>query len=246
MGSDKSKKCENRDNAHCYPPELCVLTDVIEACFNCTKRRIVCDLTPNKCKKCEKKGLECPGYGVRYRFTNGQTVSPSEIGPSEGSGASFAQSTKRRNSLKWINGSKRTRKRPDIESGASDLIPRKSAVPEGAVGNHGDVDKVLGQRRVNNEETHGRDGQTTSSLQTEHEEQIRHLPHDEPATYHGGSAVIEVTRDNWLPTGPAPPLTMFNLLPFLTNRDPRMRLLFDHCMSGDFSIRSELILTCFS
>lgn len=211
----------------------------IEACFNCTKRRIICDLTPNKCKKCEKKGLECPGYGVRYRFTNGQTVSRSETGPSEGSGAATTQSTRRRNSLKWVNGSKRARKRPGGEAEASDLIPGKPSDPEGAAGSRGGIDEVHDQQRVNNERTNCRDDQASSSLrpvvavQTEYEEQNVRAPQEtEPSVSHEGNAVIEVTRDDWLPAAPALSTPILKLLPFLSNRDPRMRLLFDHCMSA--------------
>ncbi|RHZ52630.1 Zn(II)2Cys6 transcription factor [Aspergillus thermomutatus] len=39
-------------------------------CFQCTKRRIVCDRAHPICKKCQKKGIECSGLG-RFRFTDG-------------------------------------------------------------------------------------------------------------------------------------------------------------------------------
>jgi hypothetical protein len=39
-------------------------------CYNCVKRRIVCDKSPVRCRKCVKKGLVCPGYGIRYRFAH--------------------------------------------------------------------------------------------------------------------------------------------------------------------------------
>jgi hypothetical protein len=35
------------------------------------KRRIKCDRTEPHCLKCRKKGLECPGFSVRYRFNDG-------------------------------------------------------------------------------------------------------------------------------------------------------------------------------
>ncbi|KAK7413744.1 hypothetical protein QQX98_007387 [Neonectria punicea] len=41
-----------------------------KACYNCVKRRIVCDRTGTRCRKCAKKGLRCPGYGIRYRFAH--------------------------------------------------------------------------------------------------------------------------------------------------------------------------------
>lgn len=39
-------------------------------CYNCVKRRIICDRSPARCRKCVKKGLTCPGYGIRYRFAH--------------------------------------------------------------------------------------------------------------------------------------------------------------------------------
>lgn len=39
-------------------------------CYNCVKRRIICDRSPARCRKCVKKGLVCPGYGIRYRFAH--------------------------------------------------------------------------------------------------------------------------------------------------------------------------------
>jgi hypothetical protein len=35
------------------------------------KRRIICDRTEPHCLKCHKKGLECTGIGIRYRFNDG-------------------------------------------------------------------------------------------------------------------------------------------------------------------------------
>ncbi|KYK57323.1 hypothetical protein DCS_04331 [Drechmeria coniospora] len=46
----------------------------VKGCSTCTKRRIRCDLTQPTCKKCEKKGLTCPGYGPRLRWAGGVAV----------------------------------------------------------------------------------------------------------------------------------------------------------------------------
>lgn len=35
------------------------------------KRRIKCDRTEPQCGKCIKKGIVCPGMGIRYRFNDG-------------------------------------------------------------------------------------------------------------------------------------------------------------------------------
>ncbi len=42
-----------------------------KGCYNCMKRRIICDRTEPRCNKCHKKGLECTGFGIRYRFNDG-------------------------------------------------------------------------------------------------------------------------------------------------------------------------------
>lgn len=39
-----------------------------KGCFQCNKRRITCDGASPQCNKCARKGLECSGNGVRYRF----------------------------------------------------------------------------------------------------------------------------------------------------------------------------------
>ncbi|PHH67507.1 hypothetical protein CDD82_1400 [Ophiocordyceps australis] len=45
-----------------------------KGCRTCTKRRIRCDLAEPRCKKCDNKGLECPGYGPRLRWAGGVAV----------------------------------------------------------------------------------------------------------------------------------------------------------------------------
>ncbi|KAJ6028117.1 hypothetical protein N7540_003693 [Penicillium herquei] len=42
----------------------------IKGCFQCSKRRIICDRAEPTCHKCQKKGIECSGLG-RIRFSNG-------------------------------------------------------------------------------------------------------------------------------------------------------------------------------
>ncbi|KAF2847288.1 hypothetical protein T440DRAFT_471187 [Plenodomus tracheiphilus IPT5] len=39
-------------------------------CFQCSRRRIICDRSEPTCKKCTKKGIECSGLG-RIRFAEG-------------------------------------------------------------------------------------------------------------------------------------------------------------------------------
>lgn len=40
------------------------------SCFQCSRRRIVCDRTEPSCRKCAKKGIECSGL-ARIRFAKG-------------------------------------------------------------------------------------------------------------------------------------------------------------------------------
>ncbi|KAL4767853.1 hypothetical protein BDW60DRAFT_143652 [Aspergillus nidulans var. acristatus] len=45
----------------------------IRGCFQCTKRRIVCDKGEPICCKCQKKGIKCSGLG-RFRFYSGSSI----------------------------------------------------------------------------------------------------------------------------------------------------------------------------
>lgn len=42
-----------------------------KGCYQCSKRRIICDMGEPRCLKCMKRGLECSGNGIRYRFNVG-------------------------------------------------------------------------------------------------------------------------------------------------------------------------------
>lgn len=44
---------------------------VRKGCYNCSQRRIICDRTEPRCLKCAKRGVECSGMGIRYRFNDG-------------------------------------------------------------------------------------------------------------------------------------------------------------------------------
>lgn len=43
---------------------------VRKGCFQCSKRRVRCDMGEPRCEKCINRGLPCSGNGIRYRFTN--------------------------------------------------------------------------------------------------------------------------------------------------------------------------------
>ncbi|KAI1136621.1 hypothetical protein F5Y05DRAFT_390370 [Hypoxylon sp. FL0543] len=117
-----------------------------KACYNCVKRRIVCDRTGTHCNKCAKKNLTCPGYGVRYRFARGTTSS--SLPQVSSSAVEKAGTERQRKNYKWIEYSRRSAStesrtsesslvvrnssstsleaypRPSIPAGISDLDPR--------------------------------------------------------------------------------------------------------------------------
>ncbi|EAW12651.1 C6 zinc finger domain protein [Aspergillus clavatus NRRL 1] len=77
-------------------------------CFQCTKRRIICDGGDPVCAKCQKKGIECSGQS-RIRFTNGVASRGKLKGcviPVVGVRAEsvFAQGAPVRSQLRWREG----------------------------------------------------------------------------------------------------------------------------------------------
>ncbi|CAH0045741.1 unnamed protein product [Clonostachys solani] len=80
-----------------------------KACYHCMKQRIKCDLTLPKCLKCAKKGLECPGYGIRYRFYDDNTTVLSEK-------SHQAASITPARDWKWVDDTRRKRARVQRQS----------------------------------------------------------------------------------------------------------------------------------
>ncbi|KAJ4246557.1 arginine metabolism regulation protein II [Fusarium torreyae] len=37
-------------------------------CWTCKSRKIRCDKRPIACENCEKRGIECAGYGIRLQW----------------------------------------------------------------------------------------------------------------------------------------------------------------------------------
>ena len=74
------------------------------------KRRIICDRTEPHCKKCAKKGIDCPGFGIRYRFNAGVAARGKLKGKSyevptlvhAGAAAPIVRNKGRGTKLKWI------------------------------------------------------------------------------------------------------------------------------------------------
>ncbi|KAI1093778.1 hypothetical protein F5B19DRAFT_491098 [Rostrohypoxylon terebratum] len=93
-----------------------------KACHNCIKRRIVCDKTGDSCRKCAKKNLTCPGYGIRYRFAK-ETTSSSVSPPPSSEGGQVGVK-RQRNIRQWIEYS--------AESAATGSRPSKTPLPAGS------------------------------------------------------------------------------------------------------------------
>ncbi|KAI1388754.1 uncharacterized protein F4822DRAFT_256191 [Hypoxylon trugodes] len=69
-----------------------------KACYNCIMRHIACDKTGVRCNRCAKGNLECPSYGIRYRFANEETKPQ----PASFPGVKHIRSRRRKRSYKWI------------------------------------------------------------------------------------------------------------------------------------------------
>lgn len=253
MGPEKAKKCEHLFDVNRITTVSCYdnLTDhprvpKTTACFNCTRRRIVCDLTLPKCNKCAKKGIECPGYGIRYRFTSGKTASPSEIGPQEVS-EPVAEQVRRRSDLKWVDVTSRLKKKKRGEVAEGSTEPSSSGdVSDSTSAATPSLDETRNQLDMDEDGTPNFDVPTTPNqhlvpyqLQTALEQQIpdsplQHEDYSSPTLDDGQDIEdIDVMRDDWddSPMILSHPVLTLQLPPLLSNLDPRMRMLFNHCTS---------------
>ena len=201
----------------------------------------MCDLTSPRCNKCAKKGLECPGFGIRYRFAVAKTAPSSEPELAATSPAPSSSSKRRRRDLKWVDVSagraKRQRSESEHRDGASSVESASAA------------SKCLSQggttyRRPVNTNSSDTSQQGSAVIACE-EAQVN------PAQSHGNSwpsdipdgpelssdaaaadaDVVEIAPTDGLAISVFPPLPlmMLSLPPLLSNPDPRTRLLFDHC-----------------
>lgn len=201
----------------------------------------MCDLTEPTCKKCEKKGLECPGYGIRYRFTGGQTVSSSEIGPGDGSTATLSK--RRRSDLKWVGVSKPTKRKRAAE--CLDLGPGarpSSNFASKGVGSTEAVQVTEATVAESGEEVNRRvvsddQGLVEADLVVAHSEGSD-ISLQSSADSNGSwilpddSSLIEFNRNSHFSGS----TITFNLPPLLSHPNAMMRLLFHHCKSSHTSI----------
>lgn len=165
---------------------------------------------------------------------------PSEIGPSGDSTAAAEASRRPPNSLQWVNGSKRARRRRGVETGVTIL----GAGPSNHIGptdERRDIDEVQDPKGAEDKGVSDLCARPSSSLgpiaalTTDSEAMGPGLSHDVALSkLFERSARNAVNRDEWLPTSSTVLTGMLNLPPLLSQRNPRLRLLFNHCMSDIF------------
>ncbi|KAI1373731.1 hypothetical protein F4677DRAFT_428078 [Hypoxylon crocopeplum] len=94
--------------------------DSQKACHNCIKRRIICDKSSDRCNKCAKANLTCPGYGVRYRFAKATTINSSGFAPTSSvEETELSKSKLQRKPYKWVK----------CSGGPTATKPRSSRAP---------------------------------------------------------------------------------------------------------------------
>ena len=176
------------------------------------KRRIVCDETPLQCQKCLKKGLKCPGYGVRYRFSDVKTAPFSTL-----SNIETSSSNRRGNALRWI----------DVRHSKNKKGSKRRELVENQEPKSGPGIVRPGSRL----QYDAKIGSTVLQSTCEGSAYISSPPPDRPDDI---SRHINPTNDmdsillnNTLLTTTLPPL--------LAPLDPKMRFLFDHCKTIAYS-----------
>ncbi|KAG6355225.1 hypothetical protein INS49_004306 [Diaporthe citri] len=199
----------------------------------------------SSCNKCAKKGLDCPGYGIRYRFADGKTASSTEFEPAESSRnasppspASSFSAKRRQPDLKWVDVSSRVKRaratgkrRPSADATTGAATPLSSTVRSS-----GEALDIA--RRQQGIHAFGPSQQYIDSGGHDHHYWTRQIRGTSPQeTFESSSAhgseddVIEIMRTGDLDCTLARP--EFSPIPktlpsLLSNPDPRIRLLFKH------------------
>jgi hypothetical protein len=104
-------------------------------CFQCSRRRIVCDRTEPSCRKCAKKNIECSGLG-RIRFAEGVARRGRFKGckvPKAGGddGCEELPTTTEFQSLRWPGEERaeKRRKKSDLDQSAEELPAPATITP---------------------------------------------------------------------------------------------------------------------
>lgn len=204
----------------------------------------MCDLTEPKCNKCAKKGLDCPGYGIRYRFADGKTASLADFEPAESSriasssssSASSLSAKRRQPGLKWVDVSSRVKR--GARAGAEQGQSRDTTTgPSGHIAEvSGECSDIARQQRGIHAVGPGRQQNGSGGHNYQYwAQQTRDTSLQETfessSTVDAENDVIEITRTGDFGTLARPnfsPIPM-SLPSLLSNPDPRTRLLFKHC-----------------
>ncbi|KAE8414358.1 hypothetical protein BDV36DRAFT_265443 [Aspergillus pseudocaelatus] len=110
-------------------------------CFQCTKRRIVCDGAHPTCFKCQKKGIECSGLG-RFRFSSGVATRgklkgcaiPATVPPESESNNQSPTGLPRPQKIRWKDdGPKRTKRKPGTAAAKAKTYPTVNEGKDGQV-----------------------------------------------------------------------------------------------------------------
>lgn len=199
----------------------------------------MCDLTEPKCNKCAKKGLDCPGYGIRYRFADGKTASSTEFEPAESSrnassssSASSFAAKRRQPDLKWVDVSSRVKRaKATAEQGpGADATTGAAAPISSAARSCGEGLDIA--RRQQGTHAFGSSRQHNDSGGHDHRYWTQQETFESSSADGNENDVIEITRTGDLGGTLARP--EFSPIPIslpslLSNPDPRIRLLFKHC-----------------
>ncbi|RAK97352.1 Zn(II)2Cys6 transcription factor [Aspergillus ibericus CBS 121593] len=101
-------------------------------CFQCSRRRIICDRGEPVCLKCQKKGIECSGLG-RFRFTagvatrgklKGCTIPVLDANPDN----AYNFISDRPRSIRWRHDRSKVAKQQEVEEGGRVQITGDKAV----------------------------------------------------------------------------------------------------------------------
>jgi hypothetical protein len=131
-------------------------------CWECLKRRLVCDCTLPHCKKCSKNGKECPGYAdqkplqwiepgkvtSRTRRKNTKGVSPQCTVPETSSYLAFADEADEaglgtNDFLQWYSGELSDMYDPEQSAETQEMLHKAFNIDRAR------VEKVVSQRLTN-------------------------------------------------------------------------------------------------
>lgn len=99
-------------------------------CFQCSRRRVVCDRTEPSCLKCAKKGIGCSGLS-RIRFAEGVArrgrLKGCRIPKTKGDGGcqELPTITRFQAALVWLGEDRATKRKCDVNAGTDTKDPTK-------------------------------------------------------------------------------------------------------------------------